>query len=228
MDVPYADVIPVVDEQIVQEANPLAVFSHWTALAHNGLTDQIPTEIQATHCKPPAISRVPLGTAPEEWVGLDLPPLARPPKVGDVAVRWFQTLGKWDFGRTISYTQGLPIYVTDNERTLLDVLRSPDEAGGILTVFRSWRRARDVLNLDRVIDYTERFDQPIFRQRVGFVLEEVGFTHLTLAAWKTNLLRGGSLKLVPSLPYSPEFSPHWNISLNVPASVIQELKDRPD
>src|SRR5262249_5575878 len=98
VDVPYADVIPVSDEQIIQEANPLAVFSHLTALAHHGLTDQIPKKIQATHYTPPNPDRIPLGTAPEEWSGLPLPPLRRPQRVGAVLVQWFLTKGGWDFG----------------------------------------------------------------------------------------------------------------------------------
>ena len=49
IQVPFADTIPVSDEQILQEANPWAVFSHLTALAQHGLTDLIPDALYATH-----------------------------------------------------------------------------------------------------------------------------------------------------------------------------------
>src|SRR5579864_700951 len=88
VDVPYADVIAVTEEQIVQEANPQAVFSHLTALAYHSLTDQIPGTIQATHYTPPDSNRIPLGTAPEEWVGLSLPRPRRPKRVGTIPVQW--------------------------------------------------------------------------------------------------------------------------------------------
>src|SRR3954454_9103590 len=42
---PYAAVVPFSEEQVLQEANPSAVFSHLTALAHHGLTDQIPNSL---------------------------------------------------------------------------------------------------------------------------------------------------------------------------------------
>src|SRR5262249_8895582 len=97
VDVPYADVLPVSDEQVIKEANALAVFSHLTALAHHVLTDQIPAAVQATHYRPPDPRRISLGTAPEEWSGLHLPPLRRPKRVGPVAIKWFLTKGAWDF-----------------------------------------------------------------------------------------------------------------------------------
>ena len=65
--------------------------------------------------------------------------------------------------------------------------------------------------------------QPVLRQRVGFLLETLGLAHPRLAVWKQSLLRGGSLKLVASEPYAPEFSPDWNLSLNVTSSVLAEL-----
>jgi predicted transcriptional regulator of viral defense system len=225
VDVPYAEVIPVSEEQIVQEANPVAVFSHLTALAHHALTDHIPKAVQATHYIPPNADRIPLGTAPEEWSGLPRPPLRRPKQVDGVAVQWFLTKGEWDFGHTVSYSEGLPIYITDRERTLIDCIRSPADAGGVTVVLRAWRQARAVVQLDRLVEYTERFGQPVLRQRIGFLLEALGLAHPRLEVWKQGLLRGGSLKLVAAEPYAPEFSPDWNLSLNVPASALAELQE---
>jgi predicted transcriptional regulator of viral defense system len=228
VDVPYADVIQTTDEQVVQEANPLAVFSHLTALAHHGLTDQIPKAIQATHYAPHPSrgqERIPLGTAPEEWSGLQPPPLRRPDRVGTVPVRWFLTKGAWDFGHTISYNQGLPIYITDVERTLLDGLRAPGETGGIVLVLRAWRRAKPVINVDRLVAYTDRLGIAILRQRVGFVLEELGLDHPRLAAWKKKLLRGSSVRLVANEDFAPKYSAAWSLSLNVPASALAELQE---
>jgi predicted transcriptional regulator of viral defense system len=225
VDAPYADVLPVTDEQIVQEANPLAVFSHLTALVHHALTDQIPTVIQATHYKPANPGRIPLGTTPEEWVGLPRPPQRRPLQVNGIPIHWYVTKSEWDFGWTISYSQGLPIYVTDIERTLLDVLRSPDDSGGLAVVFRAWRQAQPLMNLDRLIGYTEQLGQAILRQRVGYVLEALGLKHPRLAVWKQKLLRGSSVKLVASAPFASKFSANWNLSLNAPAAVLAELQE---
>ena len=40
-------------------------------------------------------------------------------------IHWITTKPEWDFGITIGYLQGIPISVTDIERTLLDALRFP-------------------------------------------------------------------------------------------------------
>jgi predicted transcriptional regulator of viral defense system len=225
IDVPYSEVVPVTEEHIIQEANPFGVFSHLTALVHHSLTDQLPKAIQVTDYRPPNKDRIPLGTAPEEWVDLPPPPVHRLRAVNDVPVKWFRTKGQWDFGHEVGYNQGLPIYVTDHERTLLDVLRSPSEVGGAVTVFRAWRRAKSLLNVDRLTGYVDRFGQPVLRQRVGYVLTELGLDHPRLTEWRRGLLRGGSLRLLASEPYASEYSAEWNLSLNAPDAARAELKD---
>ncbi|MFO0809847.1 MAG: hypothetical protein U0746_14600 [Gemmataceae bacterium] len=228
IDAPFADILPVTDEQIIQEANPVAVFSHLTALARHGLTDQIPSEIHVNHYKPSDKNRIPLGTTPEDWLGTRPPRLLRPNTVGKVAVRWFLVKGEWDFGHTIHYSEGLPIYVTDMERTLLDALRAPDDAGGIANVLRAWRLSVPQLQTDRLTEYVDRFGQAILRQRVGYLLESLGLSHPRLAAWKRNLVRGSSVRLVAARPFAPTFSAEWNLSLNVPPEILSELRDDAD
>ena len=49
--VPYASVLPSPQEAIIQEANPIAVFSHFTAAAYHDLTDEIPNAIHLTHLR---------------------------------------------------------------------------------------------------------------------------------------------------------------------------------
>jgi predicted transcriptional regulator of viral defense system len=225
IDSPFADVIPIADEQVVQEANPCAVFSHLTALVHQGLTDQIPRSIQITEYELQSTSRHPLGTTPEDWVELDLPAGRRPRQVGDVDVQWLRAKAERDFGHTVRYVHGLPIYVTDVERTLLDAIRAPDKAGGISNVLRAWREASPNLNVDTLVQYTERFGSPVMKQRVGFLLETLGHGHTRLEQWRASLQRGGSLKLVAREPYAATFSERWNLSLNVPSSVIALLTD---
>ena len=152
LDVPFAEVVPATEEQIVQEADPTAVFSHLTALVHHALTDQLPNLIQVTHYNPPDANRIPLGTTPEEWAGLPQPTVRKPKHVRGVPVRWFATKGDWDFGHEVNYSQGLPVYITDRERTLIDILRTPEGVGGMSIVVRAWKAAKPLLNLDRMIE----------------------------------------------------------------------------
>ena len=139
--------------------------------------------------------------------------------MGETPVVWTNVQSRWDFGVMVGYSSGLPVYLTDVERTLLDALRMPDKCGGIAKVLQAWKAA-DSCDLDRLVTYTERIAIHNLKQRVGFVLEKLGRSHPRLAQWRDRLQRGGSVKLLASGAYSETYSTEWNLSLNVPSSVL--------
>jgi predicted transcriptional regulator of viral defense system len=140
-------------------------------------------------------------------------------------VQWYQAKPQWDFGNTVGYSHGSPIYVTDLERTLLDVLRFPERTGGALELLRVWKLAATRLRLDTLIEYVLRFGQTLLRQRVGFILEELGLDHPVLQEWARGSVRGSSAKLIANLDFCPTFSDRWNLSINVPDTALSELHD---
>ena len=225
IEVPYSNLLEVSEEQIVQEANPWAVFSHLTAMAYHGITDVVPKEINAIGFKQAdGTKRFPLGTMPDEW-SEDVPwPSAKTPdQANDVLVHWSQPGKIQELGVIVGQSFGVPIYVTDLERTLLDAIRAPERSGGIAKVLQAWRSMTDV-NLENLIRYTESCENKVLCQRVGYLLDRLGRTHPRLDAWRQNLQRGGSVKLVSNSPYDANFSPEWNLSLNVPSSVLAILE----
>jgi predicted transcriptional regulator of viral defense system len=211
----------VSQEQIVQEGNPWAVFGFLTAMVYHGLTDLLPKEIYAIKFKDEEhLNRIPLGTTPEDWAdGIPRPPERRPGKVNGVEVVWTEMRESLEFGITVGYSFGVPIYVTDVERTLLDAIRMPEKCGGISKVLHAWRAA-DSMDVDRLVEYTDRYGIHNLRQRVGFLLQKLGKEHPKFAQWRDRLQRGGSVKLVASSDYSGVYSTEWNVSLNVPPSVL--------
>jgi predicted transcriptional regulator of viral defense system len=221
---PFASVVPISDEQIVQEANPWAVFSHATAIAHHGLTNDIPQHLTANYIRSPRANRIPLGTTPDDWIELEMPLGSRPRQIGPVTVNWIRTKEAFDFGHCVSSSQGIPIYVTDVERTLLDALRAPAKCGGVQATLQAWKRALGSLNQKRLIQYTERFENAVLRQRVGFLLELAGVSDPSMDKWRKSLLRGGSVRFVAGAPYASSYSERWNLSLNVPAGLLEEFK----
>ncbi len=225
VEAPYANLLEVSEEQKIQEANPWAVFGFLTAMVHHGITDLMPREIYTIRFKEAGAShRIPLGTSPEDWVDIKFPTAKQPKNLGEIPVVWTEIRGSWEFGVTVGYSFGSPIYMTDLERTLLDALRSPEKCGGIAKVLQAWRSAES-LNVDRLIDYTDTFGIKNLRQRVGFLLEKLGLFHPRLVQWRSELPRGGSLKLLASAPYSENYAKAWNLSLNVPRSVLAILEE---
>jgi predicted transcriptional regulator of viral defense system len=226
VNVAYANLLEVSEEQIIQEANPWAVFGFLTAMAYHGITDLVPTEVYPIASKGAGnADRLPLGTTPEDWSEeSSLLTAKRPPEVRGVRVNWTQLSSEPGFGVIVGYSFGVPIYVTDVERTLLDAIRMPEKSGGIEKVLQAWRSAEKV-DVDKLVSYADEYGHKVLRQRVGFLLEKLGKTHPLLAEWRHGLQRGGSVKLVARNPYAATFSAKWNLSLNVPESVRAILEE---
>ena len=226
VDVPYANLLEASEEQIIQEANPWAVFGFLTALSHHGLTDLLPKDLYAIHFTDGEhLRRVPLGTMPEDWAdGFSRPPQKLPAQVNEKKVVWTEMTGNRAFGVTVGYSSGLPVYVTDVERTLVDAVRMPEKCGGIAKVLQAWRDAADGFDLGRLVAYTDAYGIKNLRQRVGYLVEKMGMTHPQLDVWRGGLQRGGSVKLVANSAYSGTYSAEWNLSLNVPPPVLAVIE----
>ncbi len=222
---PYADYLTPTEEQILLEANPWAVISHGTALIHHSLTTQMPTAIHATLYRPIDRSTPPLGLSPEEWAAATEAVPRTPERIGATPIVWSRHSEKFKWGTEVSESNGVPIYVTDLERTLLDALRFPGKAGGVLNTLGAWALSKDRLDLDKLVRYTERFGIKLLRQRVGFLLEEMGIRHTRIDMWKRHALRGGSAKLVAGKSFDSKYSEDWNLSLNVPPGVLSVLHE---
>ena len=177
---------------------------------------------------------LPLGTTPDDWRLEPLPSFVRLTEVGGQAVKAHNVKPAWLFGMQEGAVGGAPVRLTDVERTLLDGLRYPKHCGGLGEVFRGWVRASESdggkpgartpgIDVERLVDYAERFDQLILYQRLGFVMETLGLGHPRLDVWKREkVVRGGSRVLDPDRPYAPEFSEDWGLSVNYPVSVLVE------
>ena len=225
VEVPYAHLLETSEEQIIQEANPWAVFGYLTAMTYHGMTDVFPREMYAIdYDRNGGTTRVPLGTMLDEWdEDVPWPSPKKPDRVHDTKVSWSAPGKIGENGIIVGQSFGLPVYMTDRERTLIDIIRSPDKSGGIAKTLQAWRNTED-FDLNRLIQLTESYQTKILRQRVGFVLSQLGRSHPQLDAWQRDLQRGGSVKLVASDSYSDHFSPEWNLSLNVASSVLEILK----
>lgn len=223
--VPYASILPAPDELVLAECHPTAVLSFASAVAYHGWTNEIPATLYLTHYDGWNPERLALGTSSDDWVDAPKPRRRMPDHIGKRKVVWTKMKPDWDMGSQIGYLQGMPIYVTDHERTLLDILRFPDKCGGPLLVLRTWRRAMESIDLNQLVDYVDRFEIKLLKQRVGFLLEHLGYSHPKLDNWAANSSRGGSAKLIVGADFCETYSHRWNLSLNIPDAMLAELID---
>lgn len=88
----------------------------------------------------------------------------------DVEYRFVTT--RIAFGTTQLVRQGIPVTVTDRERTFLDCLRRPELAGGLEEMLKSLGTFH---TMDTAIlrDYLSRFDEQSLNQRAGMVLSRL-------------------------------------------------------
>lgn len=217
---PYARNLPIRERELLFELNPYVTLSHYSALEYHGLTLNRPNLITVSAGEVSA-SRI-LGTSSDEWEELALPVAYRPSRVLAQRVRWFGRQTDQSFGIDMEYESTIPIRVSDLERSLIESLQWPGYAGGMNHVLNAWRMGSMFFDPDIIVEYTERFGINLLRQRVGFILEELGISHPRLEQWASQAARGGSSRLVTSQPYNSNYSERWNLSLNASIGYLHE------
>lgn len=209
--------------EVLFEEHAYTILSHFTALEFHGLTQEQPKLITAISAAKAIPDVLPLGTDASDWEHLSLPSRTRPGAVSGQLVRWTTVELARIYGYSVYRPLGVPYRVTSPERTLMDALQKPELCGGIANVLKAWVAGRDMIDPILVEQYTERYNVALLRQRVGYVLEALGFASQTLNCWAQSSKRGGSSKLVGSEPFASDHSERWNLSLNAPVHILHEL-----
>ncbi len=221
--IPFARTGPLDELEILLEANPFAVISHFSALVFHGLTEQQPTFLTATLPRSTPDDLLPINTSPRDWEGLALPSARRRPEIVlRTPVRW-STIDPVRLHGFLEYQpHGARIRVTTPERSLVDALQSPEMSGGIANVLRAWAIGAPTANLDSMTDHVERYDIQVLRQRAGFVLDRLGLRHPALDRWQQQAHRGGSSRLVGSEPFASSFDEKWSLSINASTTPLED------
>lgn len=218
---PYASKDPILDWELLMEANPSCAVAFHSAMAFHRITEDFPTGLQAMIPATPDWFPVGLTDVDLEMQASIPAHSRRFPKLRGIPVDW----------HIIKHTQGIreyhtftyPIRVTTMERTLLDGLAHPEWCGGLESVFRSWTKALDLIKLPTLVDLVEEMDRPLLRQRAGFVMETLGLTHPNLEGWSKKSVAGGSSRLLGTAPFQREgFSERWKLSINAPINTLLE------
>ena len=143
--------------------NP-AMISHWSALHHHGLTEQVPRDVFVL-------------TTTGTWIPRSREGRQRQSKgsyaVGDTTYRFIQVTSNRFFGDERVWVGDARVSVTDLERTLLDGLSMPQHCGDFAEVIHAFRVGMDRLNTERITEYAIRLGVTTAK-RLGWVLEFQG------------------------------------------------------
>ena len=117
------------------------------------------------------------------------------------------------FGIQQIWLDGVQIFVTNLEKTLIDALIKPKYCGGIAGVLAIFGKASSELNLEKLIVYAEKCDVAISK-RLGWHLERNGFAEADLAPLLSRSANG-FVKLDQTNENSGEYNKKWMINENL-------------
>ena len=213
--------------EVACSVDPFAYVSHLSAMEFHGITDRFPKTLFL--CTPPAAEwktlasekmRKDLGSRHDDYLAAKLPVLRFLPfsSVEGVRVHLLRRSKRGAF----KIIKSPPIRVATLGRTFLDMLREPDNCGGIQHVIDTYREyAARYLSL--IVEEVDRHGQSIDKVRAGFLLDAVcKLEHPMLDGWLKAVQRGGSRMLDPQGEYAASFSQKWMLSVNVPSLQNQE------
>jgi len=185
-----------------------AAISHWSALAHHGLTTQIPPMIQASTTQKVVTPEMRQGKARRPrghavWSVLDW-------DFEYITVRsksWFGFQQEW-------VSQWHRVSITDPERTLLDMFAHPSVFGSIRTGMETLQGSLDSLDIEQLVQYALRYEVGALIKRLGWTLENLGVpesVYAPLYAYPVNNI----YPLDPAGPSSGPSETSWQICNNL-------------
>ena len=114
--------------------------------------------------------------------------------------------------------------ISDMERTIIDGLRHPAFAGGITEVAKGLWMRRDVLKVERLVDYARRFGVGAVVRRLGYLLEHYGQADASVLEPLRGMLTATYQRLDPLLPAEGAFLSRWRLRLNVAPEELDAVR----
>ena len=141
-----------------------AAVSHWSALHHHGLTEQIPRQVFVLTTTDGSVPRKRASEIAGRKSGYP---------VNGTVYQFAQVRQERYFGIEKIWMGDARVSITDLERTLLDGLAMPQHCGGFGDVIHAFGEAMARLDVERLVEYARRLG-PAIAKRTGWVLERQG------------------------------------------------------
>lgn len=181
---------------------PSAV-SHWSALQHWGLTEQIPASITLSSSKrtfpPPDGAQ----SGRPAWIVANV----RYEVIAVTEARFFGVTQVW-----LNERNQVPIF--DRERALLDAFHHFRVFGSLSTALEILEAHLEDLDVDRLVRHTTRLGVAAAVKRVGWALERLKVAPSVLEPLRTYPAKGES-PLDPGRPARGRHNPTWRVIENL-------------
>ncbi len=204
----FPRVAPVREFEIAMSLARPAAVSHWSAMNHHGLTEQIPRTIFVLTTTESSVPRK---------RNIENKKSRRGYLTQGTLYRFVQVRPENFFGMEEIWIANTPVSITDPERTLLDGLIRPQHCGGFAEAFHAFNAIGDRLNIKRIVEYALRLNIAVAK-RLGWVLEYWGYD-LSEFSELLELPVKGYRKLDPTGPRKGPCSSRWMIQENLPGKI---------
>ena len=114
--------------------------------------------------------------------------------------------------------------ISDVERTIIDGLRHSVFVGGITEVAKGLWMKRDVLKVERLLDYAQRLGIGAVVRRLGYLLEHFGIANALTLEPLRGTLTATYQRLEPLLPAEGAFLSRWRLQLNVTPEELDRVR----
>ncbi len=149
----------------------------------------------------------------------------RPQKVGGYDFRFIHITAEQEFGVIKHWIDKERfVIISDMERTIIDGLRHPAFVGGITEVAKGLWMKRDILKMERLVDYAQRLGVGAVVRRLGYLLEHYGLADASVLEPLHGLLTATYQRLDPLLPAEGAFLSHWKLQLNVTSEELDTVR----
>jgi predicted transcriptional regulator of viral defense system len=203
-------ILPIREYEIAMQLLQPSAISHWSALHHHGLTDQIPRKIFVLSPRRFSTQRNKLrqeSQDPTDYL------------INGVLFHFIHVKDEKYFGIETTWAGDVKVNVTDPERTLLDGLSLPWHCGDFSEVLHAFETRSARLDLEKIINYALRLDF-VTAKRLGWVLERRGVALERLKPLLTRPLTG-YLMLDPSGSHAGPYNRRWMLRENLPGRNIR-------
>jgi len=137
----------------------------------------------------------------------------------------YMTAAKF-FGITDVTLDGYKIAISDREKTVVDCLDRMEYCGGVAEVAKALCYGRGELDYARMVDYARKNGNRAAGQRLGYLMELLGFaTKRTIAGLRRDM-SGSYARLDTLAPPKGRYIERWKVLVNVPETELLQWKER--
>jgi len=183
-----------------------AAISHWSAMSHHGLAEQMPRRVFVLTTAR-AVPRLRGKKAMHAEPGYP---------VGGTTYQFVQIKPERFFGIDQVWVNESRVSITDPERTLLDGLMAPQYCGDFAEVLHAFELRAAKLDVERIIQHALKLDTATAK-RLGWILERQGIASDRLEPLRVLPIKGYRV-LDSSGPRRGPYETRWMIRVNLPGA----------